>query len=73
MFTPIQLCILFVITEFLIFGFLSNVLTTIKHCSTIKMYIKAFDKGTISSNEFMAIFSKYIKEIDQNDGKNTKK
>ncbi len=45
MFTQVQLCVLIVITEFIVYAFLSKCLDTIKHCSTSKTYRKGLEKA----------------------------
>ena len=66
MFTPGQIVILIIFTEFFIYAFLSKCLDTIKHCSTSKTYRKALDVGLITPNEFKTIINKEEKK-DEND------
>lgn len=66
MFTPGQLCVLIVVTEVIIYAFLSKCLDTIKHCSTSKTYRKGLEKGLITPNEFKSIIIKEEKK-DGND------
>lgn len=65
MFTPGQLCVLIVVSEMLIYAFLSKCLDTIKHCSTYKTYRKGLENGSITPNEF--------KEIINEEGKKDEK
>lgn len=62
MFTPVQLCVLIIVTEVFIYAFLSKCLDTIKHCSTSKTYRKGLEKGLITPNEFKSIIIKEEKE-----------
>lgn len=62
MFTPGQLCFLIVVTEVIIYAFLSKCLDTIKHCSTSKTYRKGLEKGLIAPNEFKSIIIKEEKK-----------
>lgn len=62
MFTPGQLCVLIVVTEVIIYAFLSKCLDTIKHCSTSKTYRKGLEKGLITPNEFKSIIEEEKKD-----------
>lgn len=62
MFAPWQLCFLIVVTEVIIYAFLSKCLDTIKHCSTSKTYRKGLEKGLITPNEFKSIIIKEEKK-----------
>lgn len=66
MFTPGQLCVLIVVTEVIIYAFLSKCLDTIKHCSTSKTYRKGLEKGIITSNDFKTIINKEEKKDENN-------
>ena len=66
MFTQVQLCVLIVVTEFIVYAFLSKCLDTIKHCSTSKTYRKGFEKGIITPNEFKTIINKEEKKDENN-------
>ena len=65
MFTPVQIVILIIFTEFFIYAFLSKCLDTIKHCSTSKTYRKGLEKG-ITPNEFKTIINKEEKKDENN-------
>ena len=66
MFTQVQLCVLIVVTEFIVYAFLSKCLDTIKHCSTSKTYRKGFEKGIITPNEFKTNINKEEKKDENN-------
>ena len=66
MFTPGQIVILIIFTEFFIYAFLSKCLDVIKHCSTSKAYRKALEKGLIIPNEFKTIILKEEKKDENN-------
>ena len=66
MFTQGPLCVLIVVTEVLIYAFLSKCLDTIKHCSTSKTYRKGLEKGLITPNEFTTIINKEEKKDENN-------
>ena len=66
MFTQVQLCVLIVVTEFIVYAFLSKCLDTIKHCSTSKTYRKGLEKGIITPNEFKTIINKEEKKDENN-------
>ena len=66
MFTQGQLCVLIVVTELIVYAFLSKCLDTIKHCSTSKTYRKGFEKGIITPNEFKTIINKEEKKDENN-------
>ena len=66
MFTQVQLCVLIVVTEFIVYAFLSKCLDTIKHCSTSKAYRKGLEKGIITPNEFKTIINKEEKKDENN-------
>ena len=66
MFTQVQLCVLIVVTEFIVYAFLSKCLDTIKHCSTSKTYRKGLEKGIITPNEFETIINKEEKKDENN-------
>lgn len=66
MFTPWQLCVLIVVTEVIIYAFLSKCLDTIKHCSTSKTYRKGLEKGLLTPNEFKTNIFKEEKKDENN-------
>lgn len=66
MFTQGQLCVLIVVTELIVYAFLSKCLDTIKHCSTSKTYRKGLEKGLITPNEFTTIINKEEKKDENN-------
>lgn len=66
MFTQVQLCVLIVITEFIVYAFLSKCLDTIKHCSTSKTYRKGLEKGLIMPIEFETNINKEEKKDENN-------
>nr|DAF83598.1 MAG TPA: hypothetical protein [Caudoviricetes sp.] len=66
MFTQVQLCVLIVVTEFIVYAFLSKCLDTIKHCSTSKTYRKGLEEGLITPNEFTTIINKEEKKDENN-------
>lgn len=66
MFTQGQLCVLIVVTELIVYAFLSKCLDTIKHCSTSKTYRKGLEKGIITPNEFKTIINKEEKKDENN-------
>lgn len=65
MFTPVQIVVLIIFTEFFIYAFLSKCLDTIKHCSTSKTYRKGLEKGLIMPIEFETNINKEEKR-DEN-------
>ena len=65
-FTPGQLVVLIIVTELIVYAFLSKCLDTIKHCSTSKTYRKGLEKGLITQNEFKTIISKEEKKDENN-------
>lgn len=66
MFTQGQLCVLIVVTELIVYAFLSKCLDTIKHCSTSKTYRKGLEKGLITPNEFTTIINKEENKDENN-------
>ena len=66
MFTPGQIVILIIFTEFFIYAFLSKCLDTIKHCSMSKTYKKRKEKGIITPNEFETNINKEEKKDENN-------
>ena len=62
MFISVQLCVLIVATEILVYAFLSKCLDTSKHCSTSKTYRKGLEKGLLTPNEFKTIIFKEEKK-----------
>lgn len=66
MFTQVQLCVLIVVTELIVYAFLSKCLDTIKHCSTSKTYRKGLENGLITPNEFKTIINKEEKKDENN-------
>jgi hypothetical protein len=72
MFTPVQIVILIIFTEFFIYAFLSKCLDTIKHCSTSKTYRKGLEKGLITPNEFKTIITNeyYKKRMEEKKDEN---
>lgn len=66
MFISVQLCVLIVATEILIYAIFSKCLDTIKHCSTSKTYRKGLEKGIITPNEFKTIINKEEKKDENN-------
>ena len=66
MFTPGQIVILIIFTEFFIYAFLSKCLDTIKHCSTSKTYRKGLENGLITPNEYKKIIFKEEKKDENN-------
>ena len=66
MFTPGQIVILIIFTEFFIYAFLSKCLDTIKHCSTSKTYRKGLEKGMITPNGFKTSVKKEVKKDENN-------
>lgn len=66
MFTPGQLVILIIFTEFFIYAFLSKCLDVIKHCSTSKTYRKGLEKGLIMPIEFETNINKEVKKDENN-------
>ena len=65
-FTPGQLVVLIIVTELIVYAFLSKCLDTIKHCSTSKAYRKGLEKGIITQNEFKTIINKEEKKDENN-------
>lgn len=72
MFTQGSLCVLIVVTEVLIYAFLSKCLDTIKHCSTSKTYRKGLERGVITPNEFKTIINNeyYRKRMEEKKDEN---
>lgn len=72
MFTPGQIVILIIFTEFFIYAFLSKCLDTIRHCSTSKTYRKGLEKGLITPNEFKTIITDeyYRKRMEEKKDEN---
>lgn len=72
MFTQGSLCVLIVVTEALIYAFLSKCLDTIKHCSTSKTYRKGLERGVITPNEFKTIINNeyYRKRMEEKKDEN---
>lgn len=66
MFTPVQIVVLIIFTEFFIYAFLSKCLDTIKHCSTSKTYRKGLEKGLIMPIEFETNINKEEKRDENN-------
>ena len=66
MFTQGQLGVLIVVTEVIIYAFLSKCLDTIKHCSTSKTYRKGLEKGLLTPNEFKTNIFKEEKKDENN-------
>lgn len=67
-FTPGQLMVLVIVTEFIIYAILVKIADTIKHCATAKAYRKAMEKGFIVyDDEWFAAFKQNKKE-EENDG-----
>lgn len=62
MFAYVQLCVLIVATEILIYAIFSKCLDTIEHCSTYKTYRKCLEKGLLTPNEFKTIIFKEEKK-----------
>lgn len=65
-FTPGQLVVLIIVTELIVYAFLSKCLDTIKHCSTSKTYRKGLEKGLLTPNEFKTIIFKEEKKDENN-------
>lgn len=61
-FTAGQLCVLIIVTECLIYAFLSKCLDTIKHCTTSRTYRKGLEKGVLTPYEFKTYINKEVKE-----------
>lgn len=72
MFTPVQMVVLIIFTEFFIYAFLSKCLDVIKHCSTSKTYRKGLEKGLITPNEFKTIINNeyYRKRMEEKKDEN---
>lgn len=66
MFTTGQLVILIIITEMLIYAFLSKCLDVIKHCSTAKTYRKAMEKDMLTPYEFKKLCEMGYKYKEEN-------
>lgn len=66
MFTPGQIVVLIIFTEFFIYAFLSKCLDVIKHYSTSKTYRKGLESGIITPNEFKTITNKEEKKDENN-------
>lgn len=64
-FTTGQICILIVITELIIYLFLSKCLDTIAYCSKLRTYRKEISAGLISPNGFKTILKEETKK-DEN-------
>lgn len=61
-FTSGQLCVLIIVTEGLIYAFLSKCLDTIKHCSTSRTYRKGLEKGVLTPYEFKTYINEEVKK-----------
>lgn len=64
-FTSGQLCGLIIITECLIYAFLSKCLDTIKHCSSSRTFRKCLEKGTIKGYEFKTYMDEEKKKYEE--------
>lgn len=68
-FTSGQLLVLIIFTEFMIYGSLELVTSTIKHCATARAYRKAMERGVATLDDSWFASFKQNKE-EKEDGNN---